>query len=836
MNEPDSLRGNGSSLIVTGSSAGGIDALRALVAGFPSDLPAAVVVAQHLDPSRQSHLDEILAQHSALKLQVVEGRQQLSNGTIYVIPPNSDVAIVDHAANLYLEARSGAKPSIDRLFSTAAEFYGDRLIAVVLSGMGSDGLVGARSVKEHGGTVIVQEPSSASYPTLPLLIPPNVVDFVARPEQIGSLIATILRRTEEPEAPDEQGVLRGLLMEMRDRTGIDFLQYKMPTIMRRLSRLMVATGCETLQEYMRYLQRHPDAYQKLVSAFLIKVTEFFRDPALYEELRAHILPQLMQDAMRNGGELRIWSAGSSTGEEAYSLAMLCAELLADDHPQVRIFATDIDEDAIAFARRGIYGREALRDVPPQLVQRYFVRLGDSYEVGKRIRNMTVFGQHDLAQRAPFPRIDMVLCRNVLIYFTKELQTRALQLFAFALRDKGYLVLGRAESTTPLAQFFQVSNAPLKIYQRVGERILIPPTRFKDLPGASELRSPAATSNLPRIPGGSARHPELRPTAAETVGRFVFSSPFGIVVVDRRYDIVTLNPAARAMLQIHGVGVGDDLIHSAQGIDREQLRTAVDAAFRGESPEPIDLEIGADINEKKTVKVTCVYDPSPANRLEGVALVLFDETDLIARFRGLERDKSNAVDKVSELEQKVAELAQRQKTLLKANDDLTMANAELRTANEQLLINAEEAASSHEEVETLNEEMQATNEELETLNEELQATVEELNTTNDELQSRGSDLERANATRETLLSRVAHERDALAKALESSGELVVISSENGEPLYVSQALENDPAMKLLDGAKASAKVKLGDGRELTASSRDIELDGQRLRVLSLRDGS
>lgn len=832
MNEAEKREDNGC-LIVTGSSAGGIDALRALVAGFPSDLPAAVVVAQHLDPARQSHLDQILARHSSLKLQVVEGRQQLANGTIYVIPPNSDVAIIDHAANQYIEARGGAKPSIDRLFSTAAQFYGDRLIAVVLSGMGSDGLAGARSVKEHGGTVIVQEPSSATYPSLPLLIPPNVVDFVTRPEQMGPLIANILRRTDEADASDEQGILRTLLVEMRDRTGIDFLQYKMQTIMRRLSRLMVATGCDTLQEYTRYLQRHPDSYQKLVSAFLIKVTEFFRDPAFYEELRANILPRLMDEAVNNRAELRIWSAGSSTGEEAYSLAMLCADILPDDNPQVRIFATDIDEDSIGFARRGIYGREAIRDVPAELVQRYFVRLGESYEVGKRIRNMTVFGQHDLAQRAPFPRIDMVLCRNVLIYFTKELQTRALQLFAFALRENGYLVLGRAESTTPLAQYFQVANASLKIYQRIGERILIPPTRFKDLP-AMELRVSATSSHLPREPGTPSRHPELRPTAAETVGRFVFGSPFGVVVVDRRYDIVTLNPAARAMLQIHGVGVGDDLIHSAQGVDREKLRDAIDAAFRGETPEPIDLEIGTELNGKKAVRVTCIYDPSPASRTDGVALVLLDQTEQLSRFQALERDNQDALSKMSGLERRVSELAQRQKALLKANDDLTMANAELRTANEQLLINAEEAASSHEEVETLNEEMQATNEELETLNEELQATVEELNTTNDELQARSGDLEHSNATQEARISRIAYERNALAKLLESRGELALIFGENGDVLYVSRALENEPVVKSLGGVNGSTSVKLRNGRSFAVNAGDIEVDGQRLRVVTLRE--
>jgi two-component system, chemotaxis family, CheB/CheR fusion protein len=818
-------------LIVTGSSAGGIDALRSLVAGLPGKLQAAVVVAQHLDPTRQSRLDQILGQHSALPLRIVNEREELRPGTVYLVPANHDVAIIDHAANTYLETRGGAKPSIDRLFTSAAERYGDRVIAIILSGLGSDGLAGARSIKEHGGTVIVQEPASASYPALPMLIPPNVLDFVARPEQMGALVGTLLRRTEAPEEPDQQSMLRSLLTEMRDRTGIDFLQYKMPTIMRRLSRLMVATGCETLPEYIRYLQRHPDAYQKLVSAFLIKVTEFFRDAQLFEELRSSILPRLIQEAVQNNGELRIWSAGSSTGEEAYSIAMLCADICPDDMPQVRVFATDIDEDAIAFARRGIYGLEALQDVPPALVQRYFVRVGDSYEVGKRIRNMTVFGQHDLAQRAPFPRIDLVLCRNVLIYFTKELQTRALQLFAFALRDKGYLVLGRAESTTPLATFFQQTNGPLKIFQRVGERILIPPTRFKDLPQTVDPRQTQSSSSLPRQVVLQ-RQPEFRPTAAETVGKFIFSSLMGVVVVDRRYDIITLNPAARAMLQIHGVGVGDDLIHSAQGIDREAIRSLVDAAFRGETPDGINLEIGNDMNERRTLKVLCLYDPSATNRTEGVALVLLDVTDEARRTTDFTRITTEQAQSVEELTKRVSELGGRQRALLKANDDLTMANSELRTMNEQLLINAEEAASSHEEVETLNEEMQATNEELETLNEELQATVEELNTTNDELQSRSSDLESSNANHEARISSISRERDALSRALELRGEFIGIFDDEFNVLYVTPTLADDPILNEPERLRNKREAKISDGRTAIVSAYQIQLDGKSLQVITL----
>lgn len=725
-------------LIVTGSSAGGIEALRSLLAGMPRDLRAPIVVAQHLDPTHESRLQQILAQDSKLPVKVATHRTRLAEGTIYVIPPNRDVAIEDHQADVFLVARAGVKPSIDRLFSTAAEYYGDRLIAIILSGMGSDGLAGARSVKEHGGVVIVQEPASASHPNLPRLIPPSLVDITARPEDIGSLIEKLHANGEASADSKVQATLRGLLDELRDRTGIDFQQYKLPTVLRRLSRLTVANNAENLHDFLEYLHQHPEGYQRLASAFLIKVTQFFRDEELFNELKAHVLPHLIAEAKKDRRELRIWSAGASTGEEAYSLAILCCEILREakgDDQQVRIFATDLDEEAIAFARRALYSDAVLRDAPQKLVERYFTRVGESsYEVSKRVRNMVVLGQHDLAQRAPFPRIDLCMCRNVLIYFTKELQARALQLFAFSLRDHGYLILGKAESTTPLPQYFESVNSSLKLYRRVGARIPMPPKLDIGISFAQKTTlaplgvHAAATESRSRADVSS---PE------EIAGEFMFESAVGIAVVDRRYDIRMLNPAARAMLQIHGVGVGEDLIHSAQNIDRNRLRNLIDDAFRGEKPQPANFETFDEQERRRVIKVQCLYEAGSAHPVEGAAIVMLDVTEEATRHDEAER---RYTEESRKLTNRIAELSLRQKNLLTANDELTGANTELRATNERLILNTEEAAASHEEIEILNEEMQATNEELETLNEELQATVEELNTTTDEMQSRITDLE------------------------------------------------------------------------------------------------
>jgi len=820
-------------LIVTGSSAGGIEALVALVGGLPAQFAVPIVIAQHLDPTHPSRLAEILATRTALPVRVVRDREALSGGGIYVVPPGHDVVILDGAASTMLEVRPGPKPSVDRLFESAAEIYGDGTIAVVFSGMGSDGLAGVRAVKEHGGTVIIQDPSTASHPSMPLAIPPTLFDIEAPPAAIGAILDELIRGTRLPDGDGEQNVLRTLLTQLRDRSGIDFLQYKMPTIMRRLSRLMVASGVGSVSDYLRYLQLHPEGYQKLVGAFLIKVTEFFRDAALFDELKNHILPRLLDEAAQNGHELRIWSAGTSTGEEAYSLAILCAELLRDRKAQVgvRIFATDLDEEAIAFARRGLYDREALRHVPAAWIERYFVRMGDQYEVSKPIRSMTVFGAHDLAQRAPFPRIDLCTCRNVLIYFTRELQTRALQLFAFSLRDGGFLVLGKAESTNPLAEFFRPVNDSLKIYQRQGERILIPPSRIREAavdPTAGRHALKPSVHDVPTF----ARPHEARPSLNEVVGALVATSPIGLVVVDRRYDIVSINSAARTLLDIHGVGFGEDVVHLSRHVDSSALRDLLDAAFQGEQRAPKLLSSVDDLaGAERWLRVAAYAEGDVGtSATDAVVVIVIDATEDVVARRQLEETARERGERLAQLTARIDELTSRQRAVLQANDALTAANAQLRSVNEQLLIDAEEAASASEEIETLNEEMQATNEELETLNEELQATVEELNTTNDELAARGHDLMEMGELREGNVRRLQFERKALNAAIQSLPATLAVVGADGDLLFAS-----DGVAEWTVGARDRWWEREGslvaDGRTRHYTVRDVVVDGERFRVVT-----
>lgn len=811
-------------LIVIGASAGGIEALERLARALPEDFRAPVVIAQHADPNFQSHLGDILRRQTQLKVvSVTERGEELVPATIYLAPPGENVTVRGTRVSASGRLRGHPIPSIDALFLSAAESYSDRVIALILTGMGTDGVAGVRAVKECGGTVLVQEPESAAFPALPAAIPLSHIDYTANLEALAPLVTTLTSGPSDGEITNPD-VLNAFLSQLRGRTGIDFRQYKNPTIVRRLSRLMATAGCETLKEYMRHLTSHPEAYQRLISTFLIKVTEFFRDPALFAQLSERILPDIIERARHNRAELRLWSAGCATGEEAYSLAIALAELLGDDVDAmpVRIFATDLDADAIAFARRGIYPASALKEIPPPLLTKYFTQIDGAFQIKKRIRNLTVFGEYDLGQRAPFPRIDLVLCRNVLIYFTKELQQRTLQLFAFSLRAGGYLVLGKSETTSPLPQYFTAVQPALKIFQRQGDRLLIPAPAIVEETAGRDRQTPRRVSMSlvsPRRSIGDSAAP--RWSLVDRLGAFLFDSHIGVVVVDRNYDILTINHAARSMLGIHGQGIGEDLVHLAD-LPSNELKTALDSAFRSEMPETsreVEIkDLAADA--VRHLQISCFPDRTlnKDGRIEGVFVIVTDVTESTRRLRALETSNRRNEESAVKVAAQNVELQKRQKALIEANDELTSANSELRSANEHLLISAEEAEAAAEEVETLNEEMQATSEELETLNEELQATVEELNTTNEELAARGSELERLGHDRETELAgaretlttlRAVVERTPLALCLLDKAGRVLIASQE----YVALSKGDGQAIPSLGEVwkKQPRSVEVEDGR-------------------------
>ncbi len=771
-------------LVVVGASAGGVQALSTLVATLPADFPAPIVVAQHIDPRRPSHLGEILRNRSALRVRTVMGYEALECGVVYVVPADRDIEISDHHVDSREPAGGASKPSVDRLMASAARVFSEDLIAVVLTGTGADGATGAQAVKALGGTVIVQNPETASFSGMPLAVPPTAVDIVAELEAIGPLLVDLLSGAYVVPPASEDGELRSFLDRVRERTGLDFGAYKRPTIGRRLQRRMAAVGTASLADYRRYLERHPEELQRLVASFLIKVTEFFRDPDLFAYLRDQVLPALVDEA-RGRGELRLWSAGSATGEEAYTLAMLVADLLGDELGTfpVRIFATDVATDAIEFARRGVYTEAALTGLPPEMVERHFVRVDGAYEVRKPVRSLVVFGEHDLAHRAPFPRIDLVLCRNVLIYFTPELQRRALQVFAFSLRRGGYLALGKAETINPLPEFFALEQPRLRIFRRVGESVPVPAgrllhgSRLAPYEGHLTQRQPSGR----RLTAPAVQATRETPQGQQSA-RTLEALAVGVVTVERSYHIRTINAAARRMLGIRSAAIGEDLVHRVLPPLAGPLRLAIDGAFRGEST-AAQHRVPGDVVEDGERDLAITVYPAETGEVEdaitAAVVAVVDVTALIARQRELEEERTRFEAEAERQAARAVQAITEVIDLRSANQTLTGANAALRAENEELQIAGEEAQAAAEEIETLNEEQQATNEELETLNEELQATIEELTTTNDELQARGLEMQELAAARDA-------ERSWLAAVLGGIGDAVLVVDRAGRPLLTNAA--------------------------------------------------
>ena len=732
-------------LVVVGSSAGGIGALSTLVSTLNKNFPAPIVLAQHLDPQRPSHLGTILERRSTLPIVVVseDPPTPLESGKIYVVPANRHVTISDGLVLLEGDHANRPKPSIDRLLSSAAEVYGEHLIAVILTGSGSDGAAGAVDVKNAGGVVIVQNPKTAAYPSMPLSLPPTAVDHVVDVEEVALLLYDLLKGISFPDTEKVDDPLRDLLTQVSSQTNIDFRNYKSSTILRRIGRRMAVTHNGTIREYGEYLHNHPGEVQELVRAFLIKVTGFFRDPEAYEVLKKTVIPQLVERATGNGRTLRLWSAGCATGEEAYSMALMIAEYLGSDFAEwnIKIFATDVATDAINFARRAVYPENILNELPPEYKERFFEHFEGGYRVAKVLRQIVIFGEQDISRGVPFPRIDLVSCRNLLIYLKPEMQEVVLDLFAYSLHHThGFLFLGKAETTRPSKANFELVDKRWKIYRCMGgprafpihDSALsnrIPTGNFRD--ARKRTLSGASVSNLMEMTEAELDVAHLR-RISETVLRYM---NVAVVIIDRAYRIVTINSAARRLLGVRDIAYDQDFLHTVRGMPYHEVRRAIDSAFHERStmnlPE-IELDHAVE-GSGRYVNISIMAMQTEQSAPELAVISALDITELVQMKKRLEAVQREHADMVNELSQ-----ANRRYSTM--NKELQDANEELQAANEELMLTQEELQATNEEFEATNEELQATNEELETNNEELQATNEELQTTNDELSARTLELQ------------------------------------------------------------------------------------------------
>ncbi len=824
-------------LVVIGSSAGGVGALSTLVSTLNKNFPAPIVIAQHLDPQRPSHLGSVLERRSTLPIVVVSENPPtpLENGKIYVVPANRHVIIADGFVLLEGDHAERPKPSIDRLLSSAAQVYGEHLLAVILTGSGSDGAAGAVEVKNAGGVVIVQDPHTAAYPSMPLSLPPTAVDHVVKVEELALLLYDILKGFNLPNTEKVDDPLRDLLTQVSSTVNIDFRNYKPSTILRRVGRRMAVTHNCTIREYGEYLHNHPAEVQELVKAFLIKVTGFFRDPEAFEVLKTNVIPPLIERAAENGRTLRLWSAGCATGEEAYSLALLIADYLGSDFPEwnIKIFATDLAADAINFARRGVYPENVLNDLPLEYKERFFERFDNGYRVSKALRQTVIFGEQDISRGAPFPRIDLVSCRNLLIYLKPELQQVVLDLFGYSLHQtRGFLFLGKAETTRPSQANFELIDKKWKIFRCTSGTVAFPSPdisrTFRITAGNSRDARKQTVSRASGLDSLEMTEAEIEVShlrrISETVLRYM---NVAVVNIDRAYRIVTINSAARRMFGIRDIAYDQDFLHTVRGMPYHEVRKAIDIAFHERSTMNLpEVELDHTVEGSgRYVNISIMAMQTEQSVPELAVISALDVTELAQTKKRLEAVQREHADMVNEL----SEANQRYTTM---NKELQDANEELQAANEELMLTQEELQATNEEFEATNEELQATNEELETNNEELQATNEELQTTNDELSARTLELQDVGKQYRveqlqlsSLLERFPHYVMVL-----NAADLTIQSVNRGyRELFSGRNVIGLPINEAFSGKQLESLVKLlkkvtRDGQAITSEPMKANADG------------
>lgn len=728
-----------------GASAGGIKALKQFFAAMPDEPGMAFVVVLHLSPQHESNLDAILQAESKMPVIQVNETVPVKPNEVYVIPPNKNLAMVDGVIRLEKpENRPGPRIVIDYFFRTLAEAYGQNAVCVVLSGSGSDGTLGLKQVKERNGFAIAQDPDDAEYDSMPRsAIATNLVDWILPAEHMPRKLIGFKRSSErlhltgdyEKKAPLEitgGEELREILTLIRLRTGHDFSNYKQPTLLRRIARHLQIHELEDIGSYLKLLRDNPHEMQSLLKNLLINVTNFFRDKEAFGVLEKEILPQLF--AGKTGRDsVRVWSAGCATGEEAYSLGMLLAEYAEhlNDPPKLQVFASDVDEDAIVEARQHCYPETIEVDVTPERLRRFFVKEGDVYRVRKDLREIVLFASHNILRDPPFSRLDLAVCRNLLIYLNRDTQDQVLQILHFALKPSGFLFLGSSESAESQTVLYAPVDKKNRIYSRRTNQInkaapILP------LKGDWKIKVPESFR---------ARQRERLHSLGEVHYKLVEQYAPPSVLVNEDFDIVHLSESAGRYLRFTGGEPSNNLLKAVHPDLLPDLRGALFATQReGHSAEIPNIRIEL---EGKEIFVNLIVRPVEITEAErDFSLVIFAEAGAAdVEPSGTEGESTPQVEKDVAMESVVRRM----------EEDLRRTKDRLRTTIEQHETSIEELKASNEELQAINEELRSASEELETSKEELQSVNEELTTVNHELKDKIDETGRINSDLQNLMA-------------------------------------------------------------------------------------
>ena len=711
------------SIVGVGASAGGLEAYEALFRNVPPSSGQAFVLVSHLDPDHVSMLTEILQRCTAMPVVEAQDQMRVSPGKVYVIPPNRDMAIFHGVLQLSVpDVPRGQRMPIDAFLRSLAQDQGEGAVGIILSGTGTDGTQGLRAILGAGGITLVQEPSTAKYDAMPAsAIRAGFATHVAAVEDMPALLqaGTGARRARipapAPTATLPTGGMSRLLLLLRTATGHDFSLYKKSTIGRRIERRMAQHDIEDTEVYARYLKEHPDEIQALFRELLINVTSFFRDPEAFAALRQDILPKLFADKPE-GYVLRVWVAGCASGEEAFSIAILLREYMDETHQEfkVQLYATDLDDEAIAMARSGCYPPNIAADLTPERLRRYFTREDGGYRVKKDIREMVVFAVQNVIKDPPFTRLDLLSCRNLMIYLEPELQNRLIPAFHYALKPGGVLFLSPSESIGSHPELFSALNRKWKFYRAVHSATASRAMVASGLAWAAE-------------PGGKAPEDVMKKSRetnfAELTRRaLLLSYAPASVVTDARGSVLYVHGETGKYLRPAPGQASLNLVDMAREGLQLELRAALQAAGQGTATLGRDLSVISD-GETRTVSLS-VRPLQEDDGGQALLLVSFQDVAGPVAEKPRRRKTAGKVEpgRVEALEH---ELAYTRENLQATIEEQQASNEELKSTNEELQSTNEELQSTNEELETSKEELQSVNEELITVNAELQAKIEQL---------------------------------------------------------------------------------------------------------------
>ena len=722
-------------IIGIGASAGGLEALELFFGNVPRDSEMAYVVIQHLDPNHVGIMPELLQRITGMKVLQATDQLKVKPNYVYVIPPNKSLSILNGDLHLFdpVETR-GLRLPIDIFFRSLAEEMQEKSIGVILSGMGSDGSLGFKAIKEKNGIVIVQDPSTAKFDGMPRSALDSVIpDIVGPPEDLPLKLINFLKFTpvikSDPDADiKNKSNLDKIIILLRDHTGHDFSLYKKNTLFRRIERRKGVHQIDKIQNYVRFLQENPVEIEILFKELLIGVTSFFRDTAVWTSLKDVILPALISECPE-GYTLRCWVPGCSTGEEAYSLAIVFKEALESNKKRnnisLQIFASDLEVDAIEKARKGHFSNNIVNDVSAERLGRFFSVEPEGYRINNSIREMVLFAPHNVIKDPPFTKLDILSCRNMMIYMEPELQKKLLLLFNYSLNPGGIMLLGTAETVGSQSDYFKEIDPKLKIFKHSSSGIAsdlvdFPSSFYRAGIGRAEKKSIIKNSDNIQI---VADQIILQKFAPATV---LVNDKGDIVYIAGRTGKYLEPVAGKANWNIH--------VMAREGLSKE-LPTAFRKVLKNHDPVILrQIKIGNN-GGSSIVDVTFQRVDSPEMLKDYIFIVFTEVAQTIAHESSKNLTGKSAVPaRIKELELE----------LQRSNEDLQSTREEMQTSQEEL-------KSTNEELQSTNEELQSTNEELTTSKEEMQSLNEELQTANIELQSKVADFARANDDMKNLLN-------------------------------------------------------------------------------------